>query len=60
MPQKKPEMPKKTQSKSINEEKPIRKQPPMPAYDDYINPNEEVPLNSNQDFMAILEREMAK
>ena len=28
MPQKKPEMPKKTQSKTINDEKPIRKQPP--------------------------------
>ena len=46
-------------SDNTAEERPVRKVMPPPA-NDYVNPAEEAPLNSNQDFMAILEREMAK
>lgn len=46
-------------SKSI-EDRPIKKQNSLPQREEYVNEIEEVPLKSNQDFMAILEREMAK
>jgi hypothetical protein len=39
------------------EEKPIRRQPPR---SEFVNELEEAPLNANQDFFALLEREMAK
>lgn len=42
---------------SSSEDRPVRKPaPPPPPQNDYVNPAEEAPLNSNQDFMAILER----
>lgn len=43
-----------------NNDRPIKRQPPKQPLEEYVNPNEEKPLNSNQDFMALLEKEMAK
>ena len=38
-----------------DERPPVKKRvPPPPPQNDYVNPAEEAPLNSNQDFMAIL------
>jgi hypothetical protein len=39
------------------EERPIRRQPPK---SEFVNELEEVPLKANQDFFALLEKEMAK
>jgi hypothetical protein len=43
-------------TKASMEDRPIKRQPKQ----EYINDAEEVPITANQDFMAILEREMAK
>ena len=56
-------MPKKTPpvSSKTAEDRPIKRQPVREEpRDEFVNPAEEVPLNSNQNFMALLEKEMAK